>query len=165
MVETHLLFAGVQAELFKKVSCVFSNQWGYIRSDHVFLSLALYLGLGQYALERLLFSDSVLLGLCTLLFYPLPLLELQQLIPPCFLIHNAIINIGPDGRPLNGRHPFNLFLFLLILRFLLDHIHFPERQLFRMKIKVLLIIVNGVEKILLRDHAVQLAFGVAEELC
>jgi hypothetical protein len=94
----------------------------------------------------------------------LPLLELQQLIPPRLLIHNAIINIGPDGRPLNGSHPSNLFLFLLIFRILLDHIHFPERQLFGMKIKVLLIIIDGVQKVLLRDHAVQLAFGVAEEL-
>ena len=105
--------------------------------------------------------EAILFGLVD----ALALFEPEELVFAGLLIKDFIIaEVHFDSGALHGADPFEVVLIVVAFGLLFDNVDFPEGEFFRVEVEVLLVLIDRVEEVLFSDHAVELAFGVAEQL-
>lgn len=149
------MLSQIKPELFEQKCCIFSDKWWNIWSHNIFFSFLLNFGLGQYGLERHLFSSGSRflfnrIVICKINWgsvNSLPFFESLKLFQSLLLIDNVtalIIKMRFYSSSLNWAYSYHVFIILFTLRFLFNYIHFSKCHFFRMEVKVLLIIIDRV---------------------
>lgn len=72
--------------------------------------------------------------------------------------------MGFNGSTLDRVDSHKVLFLLISFGIFFNNIHLSKSHFFGMEVEIFLIVIDGVEKIFFSYHAVQLGFGVAEQL-